>query len=322
MTVSGRLLIVASCTQLKRKSIPSSLCLREFAPGPGRLSRWRRALERVPSESAQALELYAGGFWSVIRELPTVAELRGFVPTLLVASAGYGLVSAAAQLKPYSATFAHGLDSVLVETGSRDPRRDQLRDWWNGLSSWRGPKGHKGPRSLEKLAMRFPDSSILVIASPDYVTAMSDDLQRAASVLRHPERLVIVSSVSGFPGQLDDHLVPSVAALQRKLGGSLGSLHARTARQLVANARPPLHAKRLAAKYRRQASESPKPALKPKRKPRSDDQVRGFIRHRLAASVTPSCSTLLRAYRHGGSKCEQHRFRRLFDEVTQHRKAS
>jgi hypothetical protein len=320
--VASRLLIVASCTQLKRKSVPQSLCLRQFASGSARLSKWRRALESVPSESAEALELYGGGFWSVIRELSTVAERRGFLPTLFVASAGYGLVSAAAQLKPYSATFAHGIDSVLSANESRDLRKGRLTGWWNGLSSWRGPNGHKGPRSMEKLAKRFPDSSILVIGSPDYVTAMSDDLRKAAAVLRHPERLVIVSSVSGFPRQLDDHLVPSVAALQHKLGGSLGSLHARTARQLVANARPPLHAKRLAAKYRRQASVVPRPASKPKRKPRSDEQVRSFIRRRLMASVTQSCSRLLRAYRDGGSKCEQHRFRRLFDEVTHHRKAS
>jgi hypothetical protein len=266
--------------------------------------------------------LYGGGFWSVIRELSTIAERRGFQPMLLVASAGYGLVSARAHLKPYSATFARGIDSVLTEDRSRDRRDRQLRNWWNRLSSWKGPKGHQGPRSLAQLATRFPNSSILVIASPDYVTAMSDDLQKAAVSLRHPERLVIVSSTSGFPSQLDDHLVPSVAALQRMLGGSLGSLHARTARQLLAGARPPLDAQRLAAKYRRQASEVPSSAPRPKRKPRSDDQVRGFIRRRLAASDTPSCSSLLRAYRDGGSKCEQHRFRRLFDELTQHRKAS
>ncbi len=94
----------------------------------------------------------------MIRELSTIAERRGFVPTLLVASAGYGLVSAAAQLKPYSATFARGIDSVLSADESRDARKGQLTDWWNGLSSWSGPNGHKGPRSLEKLAKRFPDS--------------------------------------------------------------------------------------------------------------------------------------------------------------------
>jgi hypothetical protein len=258
----------------------------------------------------------------VIRELSAVAERRGFAPTLLVASAGYGLVSATAHLKPYSATFARGADSVLVDADGRDTRNRRLRDWWNGLSEWAGPKGHKGPRSLEKLAKHFADSTILVIASPDYVMAMGDDLRKAASALRHPERLVIISSTSGFPKDLDDHLVPSVAALQSRLGGSLGSLHARTARHLLANARRPLHVKRLAARYRQQASTAAKPARRPNRKSRSDDQVRKFIDRSIAASTTPSCSKLLRAYRDGGCKCEQHRFRRLFDEVTQRRKAS
>jgi len=317
----GELLIVASCTLLKRMAVPDALRLGQFSAGSKRLERWCRALGNVPSDTMPALELYGGGFWSVIRELPDIARRRGFAPTLLVASAGYGLVGAQARLKPYSATFASGVDSVLTGAVNRKTRAPQLQGWWDALSSWKGPGVHAGPRSLERFARRSPDLSILVIASPDYVSAMSADLRKAASALRHPERLVIVSSVSRFPGDLDKHLVPSVAALQNKLGGSLGSLHARTARALIASARPPLNARRLAAKYQQQAADVPT-AGPPLRTARTDDEVRAFIRRRVGASNKPSCSQLLRAYRDGGSKCEQQRFRSLFDEVTQHRKAS
>src|ERR1700733_7385623 len=104
--MSGRLLIVASCTLSKTVVVPKQLRLRRFAQGPKRLERWCQTLREMPVETASALDLYSGGFWSVIKELPDVARQRGFAPTLSVASAGYGLASAEARLKPYSATFA------------------------------------------------------------------------------------------------------------------------------------------------------------------------------------------------------------------------
>jgi hypothetical protein len=169
--------------------------------------------------------------------------------------------------------------------------------------------------------MRAPESSILVIASPDYVAAMSEDLSRTALALGNPERLAIISSVSGFPAELNAHLVPSVAALQRRLGGPLGSLHARTAKKLLELAEPPLSAATLAAKSRRLAREAPA-LLTPKRVSRTDAEVRTFIRRRIRSADRPSFSKLLREYRDNGSKCEYGRFRSLFDEVAQQRKAS
>ena len=150
---------------------------------------------------------------------------------------------------------------------------------------------------------------------------MSDDLRRAAHALQDPQCLAIVSSVAGFPTELKAHLVPSVAALQRRLGGPLGSLHARTAKTLLERSEPPLNAAALAAKTRRLARQAP-PHYAPKRSSRTDEEVRSFIRRRIRTVDRPRFSKLLKEYREGGSKCEYSRFRSLFNEVTQQRKAS
>jgi hypothetical protein len=324
MAANRPLLIVASCTQLKTRPVAPSLRLRRIAGAAGvatRAEKWRETLSTHSSETLPAASLYAGAFWSVIKKLPDIARSRGFRPQLLVASAGYGLVSEEARLQPYSATFASGHDSVVRTFGDRQAKTTTLRTWWRLLAAWKGPRGHVGPRTLEGFAKQARDSSILVIASPEYVTAMSEDLSQTAQALQNPERLAIVSSVSGFPAELTAHLVPSVAALQRRLGGPLGSLHARTAKRLLEIAEPPLNAATLAAKTRRLAREAP-PRRAPKRASRTDQEVQSFIRRRTRSVDHPGCSKLLREYRDGGSKCEHSRFRSLFNEVTQQRKAS
>jgi hypothetical protein len=324
MSADPILLIVASCTHSKTRPVPASMRLGRVSAAAhlsDRADNWRRLLSAPRAQTMPAVSVYAGAFWSVIKTLPEVARGRGFRPQLLIASAGYGLVSAGAQLQPYSATFATGQDSVVSNGGNPREKRATQQAWWRLLSMWKGPREHSGPRTLAGFAERAPSCSILVIASPEYVTAMSNDLKRATQTLQDPQRLAIVSSASGFPAELKAHLVPSVAALRSRLGGPLGSLHARTARRLLEVCWPPLNAGALAAKTRRWAREAPVQRV-PTRMQRTDAEVRSFLRRRIRALDHPSFSKLLREYRDSGSKCEHDRFRSLFDEVTKQRKAS
>lgn len=317
MNTAGELVIVASCTHRKKGVVPEALRLSHHPPGlscAARADSWRRALDSCDVDTLPACDLYAGGFWAIARSLPLLAHSRGMSARLLVASAGYGLVGAEAELKPYSATFAGGVDSVVRSKASRGVREGQLREWWAQLSLWKGPSGHRGPRSLRQIARRAPASSLLVVASPIYVCAMADDLLEAAKALTRPESLVIVSSRSGFPPALLQHLVPSVAALQPCLGGSLSSLHARTARHILQRAQLPLDAAALRTTYDRLASHTERPAAQV-RKPLGDGEVRAFIRSHLKASTKQSLTALLGIYRRSGFRCEQSRFRALFREV-------
>lgn len=316
MATKGELVIVASCTMRKNGDIPQALRFRRYARsnnGTRPIDAWRKALQTHDVDTIPAARLYAGAFWSVVGELPAIARGRGIAASLLIASAGYGLVSSEAELKPYSATFSPGPDSVVPDPPDSDSRARGYKGWWRQLSSWKGPRGHHGPRSLAQIANRRPGASILVIASPVYVRAIADDLLGAAQALRRPESLVIVSSVAGFPCELAEHLIPSVGRLQTRLGGTLGSLHARTARHLLKEASLPLDAHVLRAKFKRIASRA-KPLKSNSRERRTDSQVRAFIRAQLKEDFR-SCTALLRVYRDSGFRCEQRRFRNLFTEV-------
>jgi hypothetical protein len=92
----------------KKGDIPKALRFCRYARsnnGTRPIDAWRKALQTYDVATVQAAKLYAGAFWAVVNELPAIAQERGVAANLLVASAGYGLVSADAELKPYSATF-------------------------------------------------------------------------------------------------------------------------------------------------------------------------------------------------------------------------
>jgi hypothetical protein len=314
--MTATLHIIASCTDRKRQPVPASLHLRavEVDGIEARARAWWNRLKAERYDAFEAGALYAGEHWSVVLGLPDVARSSGFKPQLWVASAGYGLIPAQATIRSYSATFARGHDDSVVKDGSSRDSAGQLQLWWKLLSEQEGPSATHA-RSIGELAAEEPRASILVVASPLYVTALAEDLAMAARHLARPERLLIVSTPSSLSkGVLAPHWIPSNAYHQTRLGGSKLSLHARVARELIeqtSNER--FDAQALQRKYERLIERSA-PPLVHQRTPMSDEQVRSFIREAVSAGVK-SWSASLRRLRAGGQACEQSRFKRLFLEV-------
>jgi hypothetical protein len=308
--------IVASCTHGKRLPVPPDLRLGSLSSQPlaGRLAAWKDRLQQSGAGSVAAVDLYRGQHWAVVRELPAVAQAVGYQAGLWVASAGYGLVPAAAQVRPYSATFAASEADSTWRPGDGN-RHTVLRTWWRGLQQMPGP-APGAPRSLKALADLASEAVLLVIASPAYIAAMAEDLAEACACLTDPQRLIVISRRdNALPEWLRPHVVPSEAPLSGVLGGSRGSLHARTARRVLQEAATvPLRAEVLVPHYERLLSTVERVPV-PARVKLADDDVRRFIREAIAGNQDLACSAALRSLRNAGQACEQRRFGGLYAEV-------
>jgi len=308
--------IIASCTQGKTRHVPPEFRLRDIAGGSllERLSVWTSRLQQGGGDRIGAIDLYKGPHWAVVRELPAIAKEAGFQAELWVASAGYGLLQAMAKLLPYSATFARSQCDSVWRPGDGD-RRAAARGWWSGLQLLSGTFADS-PQSLTALAGSAPAAILLVIASPSYLMAMIDDLEGALLRLADPQHLVIISSRSRqLPGWIAPHVVPSEAPLSRVLGGSLGSLHARTARRILQeSAEAPLRADVLVPRYSAVVSQQGSTRTW-HRRALLDDEVREFIREGLMENEACSSTAMLRKLRGSGEACEQRRFAGLYAEV-------
>jgi hypothetical protein len=305
--------LVVSCSARKSASPLDGLLARDLPETVNtvvRAKEWIRRLEQASGPLLVPSDLYRGEQWTVVSGLPTEAQQHGWAADLWVASAGYGLISTRAPLRPYAATFASGHpDSVVLQTGPL--RLSALRLWWQALTAWHGPE-LGAPRSLRELAASRPVSPMVVALGATYLAAITEDLIAARHELAHPSLLTVVSVGTHRSEFLGGNLLSIDTAARELLGGSCLSLNARLARWIVATAgRHAFDASRV-ARLAAAALTIDNPRTNPRRAPQPDATVLRFIQQRLAGRPRPRKTTLLRAFRDTGRACEQERFHRLY----------
>lgn len=295
--------IVVTCTERKTRPGSDELTVRSLPPGPveTRAATWISRLEHAQGEKLSALELYTGNHWHVVKGLLNARP--DLQVRLWVASAGYGLIPVAAQLRPYAATFARGVDSVGT--------LEEARRWWELLSGWQGP-APGSPRTIADLARHNPDTPLLVVASAAYGQVLSPDLGRAAATAR-ASRLALLSAGLRISPGIEALLVPSDARYKSIVGGQMHSLNVRLAQLALEQADdwyPDTSALRALFSSRLESLPS-MPSFD--RTPMSDDDVILYIREQLTENPRAGHTTLLRQLRASGRACEQSRFKRLFE---------
>lgn len=287
--------IIAACAD--RKSLPPQLRMRSVRSKSidARLEDWRDRVRADRSTRVAAKDLYLGEYWSIIKSLPAVAQEYGLASQLWVASAGYGLLNATARIHSYAATFASDHADTVIPRGA--DRRATAREWWTKLTGAR----LVGQQSSDvaSLAAADRDAQIIVIGSPTYISAMHDDLIAALTATEH---LTIITSPNGPMPELAPYTLYATARWQAALGGTLLSLHARVARELLKRGLD-------ATSVRRSLGQRQQEQERPARIRLSDEAVRRFIENSMARTY----STALRELRDAGYACEQSRFRTLFD---------
>jgi hypothetical protein len=169
------------------------------------------------------------------------------------------------------------------------------------------------PRTLANLIGGAPQAHLMVVASLDYVAAIEADLMRAIELARDPDRIVVLStSDKSARSVLADHVIPSNARLQRRVGGARISLHVRVARKILQELEKwDFSAVGLRERYKRLLAKSaPIPIVRRVRL--SDEEVGRFIDAELRTTRDVSCTNALRRLRDRGHACEQSRFKALF----------
>lgn len=310
--------IIANCTNRKRAPVSENLRLRAIPSGTleERANLWWQRLTHHPGQRIPAVDLYAGGHWAAVRDLCILADRVGFKQNLWAISAGYGLVPASAFIHPYSATFSNSqLDAVTARTTDEKSRTELVQSWWNNLCSFSNPM-IGGVRSFSTLMQKLRHDYFLIIASPDYILAIEQDLLNATARLADHRRLIIISSHVGVAGKsLSNYLVPSDARLQSHVGGARGALHARVAAMVLKNIEAwGFNAEAVRNKVETIISRSP-PLPIYDRTPMTDGTVQNFIRKALKQSPQVSFTKLLRSLRDSGRACEHGRFKHLYYQV-------
>lgn len=312
-SVSRQINVVVTSTRRKRSKIPSELCLRDLGDlnSRERATQWVSRLESHVGQRVEAQELYAGDHWQIARSLSHVAKSAGWEVCLWICSPGYGVIKPASLLAPYSATFSM-THADSVSKPSRTERVGLAQRWWDEIARWNGPDPGE-PRSIEEVVSSFPNSPVVVTASKSIVAILELDLRRSSERLSDNQELLIVSGGTKTPGDLAEHLLPCDARLQQILGGARMSLNVRILRHLLLEA---VTTDDLRSTWTNILTQMLNDAPRLERFQRvslTDDEVRKFILRELHHDQTASRSRLLRHLRDSGFRCEEKRFKSLFE---------
>lgn len=301
----GTIHVIVTCTSRKTIPVPPVLRLGSI-PGPSTAERARAWVSRLSgpyrAPVIEAERLYAGEHWIIARRLPGLAAERAV--RLWVCSAGYGLMSAGAPVRPYAATFSGRTDRVPGGP-------EGARQWWHALASWEGPEPGQ-PRSITALVASDPKACVLLALSASYLDACRDDIATAAAQA-DPDRLVLVSAGSRPSGPLGEAMVPADARLQAVLGGTRQALNVRIAARLLSAG---IYGRVAAFDYLARLLAEQPPVRRYERKKLTDGEVSEMISCRLAEAPEMPTSRMLREFRDAGYACEQQRFAQLHRAVT------
>jgi hypothetical protein len=297
-----KLHIVVTCTERKTAKVPERLHLRDVPDGEPweRASNWvERLTTEVNTPALRASDLYAGEHWTRAKALPGFAV--DTQAQLWACSAGYGLIPAAAFVRPYAATLSPGhADSVPDgKTGTAA--------WWEAIASWEGPEPGQ-PRTFRELVKSDSDATFVLVLSATYLQACRTDIE-AASTVTDSNRFMIVSAGTRESDPLGAWLLPASARLQAHLGGTRQVLNVRIAEELLkghltSRSAATEHLENLLKRYTHTERYD-------REKFSGDADVICWIREEYKNGRGASASRMLRALRDSGRACEQKRFGRL-----------
>lgn len=299
--------VVVTCANRKRLPVAPQLSARTLRNGSvaSRADEWIHRLATTESPVLPAIDLYAGEHWSVARSLKSLVP-TGRAMSLWILSAGYGLVSSQAPLRPYSATFASGNPDSVASSGTRNL-------WWSALAEWKGPEPG-APRSLTQLAEQDTRASVVVALSAPYLEACSDDLAGAAAALSTPSLLSVIC-LGASSRVLGNHILPGDARLQHAVGGTRQALNVRVLAHLLERHGGDIDRETATRTLNALLARQP-PLPHYDRMPSPDEDVKRYIRKRLRSNPSLSRSRLLTEFRDAGHACEQSRFARLFESAS------
>jgi hypothetical protein len=306
--------VVVTCTKDKCRPVAED-CLLRNVPGESvhdRIREWQTRTNRYWKESVVVRKLYAGDHWASVKSFAS----SHFEIDIWVCSAGYGLIHIDDHVVPYAATFSPTHPDSVAANLTADARASAPSVWWQATSSYWKTKFAQRPRSLSELIEQYPERSMLVVASENYMRAISDDLRCGIKHFSDPDQLTIVCSGARSLEGLDSNLLPSDARLQSIVGGARRSLNTRLAARILQEVRNPPKASSLRSRYAKLLNEQP-PIEKYDRQPLSDSEVKEFIRKQLRSNPRLQHSPLLRILRDSNMACEQKRFGSLYREVVE-----
>jgi hypothetical protein len=204
--------VIVPCAS-KQVNIPNELMFRNMPvlSVEDLFSEWRNTLKITQCDKVKAIDIYKGAYWQVVKDI-----YDNLSNNIWIIGAGYGIVNAEDEIKPYSAVFkSENYDNIAFKFKNKN---NTYLDWWKMYN--------KNNISISNLYNE--DDIFIITASYEYFKAIHQDV---ANIINKPN--VFVISPDTKIKTITPYLTPSSLWLQQIFGGNKMTISALVVKHLI-----------------------------------------------------------------------------------------
>lgn len=292
--------LVSSCTNSKKIAPEKHMTINNFSDQlhlENVINEWKNRIKQHPKEALhKAKDLYKGGSWkATLNTFKTLSEYDQ--TTLLIASAGYGLINSEKPIAAYDCTFAFNTENSVSKFHSIS-FSNML--WWDNINDF----------SLKDLNA---NANVFIVLPYDYLIATQNTIQKF--IQKFGNRLFIFTANKR---SLPHFMIPFQIKFDDRFHsidkGVVSNRLQRTVQWLsteISIKKLPIHHKSL-QNHIDSVLENFEAIPTPKRQKISDEELKRHIQTMILENADLSASSGLRQLRDKGFACEQKKFGNLF----------
>lgn len=212
--------VIVTCAANKTVEIPTELQFGKLPtlPVEESVKEWVQRLKFTPSNLIKMIDLYKGGYWNIVKDLYQNPK----VDNVWVLSAGYGIINANREVKPYAIALKdNSFDSIKLNTQNQSNK--SYSQWWDSITKLR-------KSNLTSIYNNTPDDIFIIYASFEYMKAIYNDIK---NIIDKPNVLVI--SPDTKIKEFTPHILNTNLRLRSFLGGNKMTVSPLTVKHLVEN---------------------------------------------------------------------------------------
>lgn len=212
--------VIVTCAANKTVEIPTELQFGKLPtlPVEESVKEWVQRLKSTPSNLIKMIDLYKGGYWNIVKDLYQNPK----VDNVWVLSAGYGIINANREVKPYAIALKdNSFDSIKLNTQNQSNK--SYSQWWDNITKLR-------KSNLTSIYNTSPDDIFIIYASFEYMKAIYNDIK---NIIYKPNVLVI--SPDTKIKEFTPHILNTNLRLRSFLGGNKMTVSPLTVKHLVEN---------------------------------------------------------------------------------------
>ncbi|MGV6830570.1 MAG: hypothetical protein ACWA5P_03285 [bacterium] len=260
---------------------------------------WSRNLRKVSIDTIKARDLYQGVSWSTTLDVEESFS-KTMDTTLLIASAGHGLINANDKISPYACTFSKGhKDSVYNFINVRNV----TKFWWKKTNKM----------TISKFEQ---DAYFFIFVSSEYIIAMENFIEELISI--YGEKVfVLSSSQTKFSKNIEKNIIKFDTKFNSFEAGTLTTLSQRCMRWLSNEINAGKVSLELSSM--KEHVETFLSTLKPYKikvgKQLNDKELIKMIKKQIKNKQIGSATQGLKDLRSNGFACEQTRYGKFFKKI-------